>query len=481
MSAIQGTVLTPGQRVAERFVILEKLGQGGTATVFRARNVESGEVVAIKHLTLGANQTAAERDNRIARFENEARTMQHLDHPYIMTVFEFIEAEGEYYMVAELLEGLPLQEYLQSNDVPIRETLIYLAQIAQALDYAHTQNIIHRDIKPENVMVMPGKGAKLLDFGIAKFEYNSQLTTDGTILGTVAYMSPEQLKNSRTTTHQSDIYSFGILMYEVFTGQLPFTAETPGAAVVQIFSQTPKAPIEVNPEVGPDLNQLILTCMHKQPELRYASCQQIQRTLQELIKQVYVPGANVNAQPPAKLPRIRCFENFQFLQVIQTLCQKQMTGLCMVWSSFQETNIYIESGHIRQVAMKHREIEPEQGFYDVICWNSGNFCFLPSSHQHADQFEETPTSLILDAAEMYLVDFEAMWDSYRDSDIPEITMKPGKSDKLSTAASALIEHIDDTLCIGQLYARINMDRLSILQGLQELEDRQFVFVERIRE
>ena len=206
----------PGTRIAERFVILEKLGQGGTAQVFRARDLESGEVVALKYLVIGSNQSAAEQQNRRTRFENEARTMMHLDHPFIMSVYEHFVFEEQHFIVAEYLEGQSLSAYLESHQPPVREVLIYLAQIAQALDYAHTKNIVHRDIKPDNIMVMPGKGAKLLDFGIAKFEFNSLVTTDGTILGTVAYMSPEQLESSRNTTHQSDIYSFGVLMYHVF-------------------------------------------------------------------------------------------------------------------------------------------------------------------------------------------------------------------------------------------------------------------------
>lgn len=471
----------PGTRVAERFVILEKIGQGGTAQVFRARDLSSGDVVALKHLMLGPNLSPAERTNRITRFENEARTMQHLDHPFIMAVYDHFVDEGNHFIVAEYLEGLALPDYQEQHRPGVRETLIYLAQIAQALDYAHTQNIVHRDVKPDNVMVLPGKGAKLLDFGIAKFEYNSLVTTDGTILGTVAYMSPEQLESSRNTTHQSDIYSFGVLMYHVFAGRLPFNAETPGAAVVEIFSKTPPTPMEINPEVGPDLNQLILTCMHKRPELRFASCQQIQRMLQELIKRVYTPGEVVNAKSSPRLPRIRSFEHFDFLKVITTLCMKEATGLCMVWSSFQETNIYIENGKIRQVAMKHREIDPEQGFYDVICWHSGNFCILPTVHGGEDQFAHVSTTMILDAAEVYLQEFETMWDMYRDQDIPEIAMYPATQDKLSQTAQLLLEHINNHSCIGQIYAAINLDRLRVLQGLKELEDRQFIFVDRIRE
>lgn len=471
----------PGTRIAERFVILEKLGQGGTAQVFRARDLDSGEVVALKYLVIGSNQSAAEQQNRRTRFENEARTMMHLDHPFIMSVYEHFVFEDKHFIVAEYLEGQSLSVYLETHQPPVREILIYLAQIAQALDYAHTKNIVHRDIKPDNVMVMPGKGAKLLDFGIAKFEFNSLVTTDGTILGTVAYMSPEQLESSRNTTHQSDIYSFGVLMYHVFAGRLPFSAETPGAAVVEIFSKTPPHPMDINADVGPDLDQLILTCMHKRPQLRFSSCQQIQRMLQELIKQVYTPGAVVNAKTKSVLPRIRSFENFGFLKVIRTLCEREVTGLCMVWSSFQETNIYIEKGFIRQVALKHREIDPEQGFYDVICWHSGNFCFLPTASAGADQFKKVPTPMLLDAADVYLQDFETLWDMFRDQDIPEVSVFPGPKDKVSETVLVIMSEINNERCIGQIYARVNIDRLRVLQALKELEDRRFIFVDRIRD
>ena len=459
-----------GSRLADRYQLLAVAGQGGTATVFRAQDLQSGQVVALKHLDLGHNLTSREIQARISRFQNEARTMSFLKHPHIMAVYDSFVLNDQYYMVAEYIEGMHLKEFISRFRPDISQLLDFFEQISHALEYAHGKNVVHRDIKPENIMLTRDGQAKLLDFGIAKFEFSSQVTTDGTILGTVAYMSPEQLQSSRITTHQSDIYSLGVVMYELFTGRLPFFADTPGAAVVQIFSHEPDPPSKFNPAIGPDLDQLILSCMHKFPQHRFASCHQLQLLLQQIMA---APGQRI-------LPRIRTFSAFKIVQILETLVSQQVTGECWIWNSFEEIQLGFEQGEIRQLRSRQAHLSPYEAFCDLICWESGNFCFFHGPPPRENQFAAISTQLLVQDACSNLATYRQLWLDYHDQDLPEIIMMPASTDVVSDLCQDLLDSVDGTRCIGQLYPLLAYDRHSVLKGLKELEDRQFLFFERER-
>jgi len=467
-----------GQRIGGRYILLAEVGQGGSATIYRAQDQQTGQTVAIKHLNLPHNLAPKERNKRTMRFQNEARTMAFLNHPQIMAVYEHFQEDDQHFMVTEFLAGLNLKAYVQQARPDHRELLHCFKQIAQALEYAHSKNVVHRDIKPENIMVLADKSIKLLDFGIAKFEFSSQVTTDGTLLGTVAYMSPEQLHSSRNTCHQSDIYSLGILMYEILTGKLPFYADSPGAAVVKIFSQAAPLPSDLNPHIGPDLDQLVLTCMHKLPQHRYASCRQIQAVIQRLLEQAYPDPPYPNTQSLLVLPRIRSVNEFRFLDVIETLIDRRAQGRCLIWNAFQEVSLFFEQGQIRQIHSRDRQLEHTALFLDLICWESGNFCFYAEQSPQQNSFHAPPVFQLLKEARHYLAAFRELWEDYQDTDIPELIMTPASNDLLSQEEQALLNCIDNQSAIGKIYTLLPHDRLSILKALKSLSDRQFVFLER---
>lgn len=474
--------LSPGFEIAGRYVLVEEVGQGATAMIFRALEISSGRTVAIKHLTLLPSMSSADREMRILRFRNEALTMQLLNHPHIMSVFDFFEIEGEYFMVVEYLQGLSLKEFVERHDPSHREILVWVLQLLDALEYSHSKHIIHRDIKPDNIMIVTGHQVKLLDFGIAKIEGQNQLTTDGSMLGTVAYMSPEQIQNSRLITAQSDIYSVGVLMYELFTRQLPFNANNPGAAILEIFSRDATPPLQINPAIGPDLNQLILTCMHKFPQHRFATCRQFRKMLEVVLEKGYPPQEKApDARSKPILPRIRMFENFRLIQALEKLIAAQVSGQCLIWNAWQQATIGLSQGQIRYVDIKNKHLGGDLLLMDILAWESGNFCFIPGIEaEGSGQYLELEQQVLLADAYRFLEDVRELWPGYQEQDIPEIIMEPSVSDQFSAPALALLGWVDGQRCLGQIFALMPYDRLSVMWGLRELEDRHYLFLDRQR-
>lgn len=476
--------LTPshavGTQIAGRYVILAEAGRGGSATVYRAHDQERDQVVAIKHLQLPANLGDKERQKRIQRFQNEARTMAFLNHPHIMAVYDAFQVGEEYYLVTEFLDGLHLKAYVRQYRPSHRHLLYLMRQIVQALDYAHHNNVIHRDIKPENIMIIGHETAKLLDFGIAKFEFSSQVTTDGTLLGTVAYMSPEQLHNSHLTSHQADIYSLGASLYEVLTGRLPFSAESPGAAVVHIFSKAPAWPADLNPAIGPDLSRFLLTCLHKRPQYRYASCAQMLDVMQALLNQVYHTETQPNAASEPVLPRVRQFDQFRVLDMIETLMDKRFKGFCHVWNAFQEVRLFFEQGQLSAIEARERQLSETLLLEDLVCWESGNFYCEPLAEVPMQALARLPGFQLLKQSHAAREAYRLLWPDYQEADLPEVLMSPSGSDVLSEVEQACLADIDGQLSIGALCQRLPFTRLAILTALKALEDRQFLFIERVR-
>jgi eukaryotic-like serine/threonine-protein kinase len=480
--SVYSSRISPGFEIAGRYVLIEEIGRGGTAAIFRAMDIASGQSLAVKHLTLSPDMSPADREMRIQRFRNEALTMRLLRHPHIMTVYDFKQIGSDYFMVVEFLQGLNLKEYVDRHAPSHREILLWIEQLLDALEYSHSKHIIHRDIKPENVMIITGKQVKLLDFGIAKIEGQNQLTIDGSMLGTVAYMSPEQIQNSRLITAQSDLYSLGVLMYELFTGKMPFNVTNPGTAVLEIFSRDAVPPMQLNPSVGPDLNQLILSCMNKFPQHRFANGRQLRKMIHIILDKAYresFPTPSANSQ--AVLPRIRMFEEFRLMQAVKRLINAQVTGVCLIWNAWQQGSIGFNKGQINYVDIKNKHLGGDLLLMDLLAWESGNFSFIPGtppegSGQHLDLDQH----VLMEEAQTYLQEIETLWPDYRDQDIPELMREPAKGEAFSKLAQAVFGWVDGQHCIGQLFALMPQDRLSILWGIRELEDRKYVFVERQR-
>jgi len=257
-----------------RYRIERKLGAGGMADVYLAEDQELGRRVAIKIL----NDRHAADDSFIERFRREAKNAAGLSHPNIVSIYDRGEAEGTYYIAMEFLEGRSLKELIVSRGpAPIKVTIDYARQILAALAAAHKQGIVHRDIKPHNVIVGPEGRLKVTDFGIAR-SGASQMTEVGSIIGTAQYLSPEQARGA-PVDQTSDLYSVGVVLYEMLTGQVPFTGDTPLEIAMKHLSEIPRPPSELRPEVPHDLDSVVLRALAKDPSERYQSAEEMDADL----------------------------------------------------------------------------------------------------------------------------------------------------------------------------------------------------------
>src|SRR5213594_3863593 len=247
-----------------RYRIQRKLGTGGMANVYLAEDEVLGRRVAIKIL----NSRHGNDDQFIERFRREAKNAAGLNHPNIVSIYDRGEAEGTYYIAMEYLDGRSLKELIVARGpAPIKIAIEHARQILGAIGFAHRHGIVHRDIKPHNVLVSPEGRLKVTDFGIAR-SGASQMTEVGSIIGTAQYLSPEQARGS-PVDQTSDLYSVGVVLYEMLTGQVPFTGDTPLEIAMKHLSEVPKPPSELRPDIPHDLDLIVLRALAKNPDERY--------------------------------------------------------------------------------------------------------------------------------------------------------------------------------------------------------------------
>jgi serine/threonine-protein kinase len=268
-----------------RYRIERKLGAGGMADVYLAEDQELGRRVAIKIL----NSRHGNDDQFIERFRREAKNAAALNHPNIVSIYDRGEAEDTYYIAMEFLDGRTLKELIIGRGAaPINVAIEYARQILSALRFAHRHGIVHRDIKPHNVLVDGEGRVKVTDFGIARAG-TSQMTETGSIVGTAQYLSPEQAKGGEVDP-RSDLYSLGVVLYELLTGKTPFDGETPVEIAMKHLSATPKPPSKLRPDVPRELDMVVMRALAKNPDERYQSADEMEGDLERVAR-----GARVSA------------------------------------------------------------------------------------------------------------------------------------------------------------------------------------------
>jgi serine/threonine protein kinase/class 3 adenylate cyclase len=265
------------------YKIEAKIGEGGMGVVYRAMDTELDRPVAIKMVHATAGATGSEADESVSRFMREAKASSRLQHPAITTIYQFGVEENTRYLAMEFIDGKTLKRIVSNHPMALNEACEIAIQVADGLAAAHEKGVIHRDLKAENIMVTPRGQAKILDFGLAKIAQPEQVATDitvddyyktqiGTVLGTVSNMSPEQALG-HDVDEKADVFSLGIVVYEMVTGKNPFLGPSAQATMARILNQEPELASEVNPSVPPELESLIHLCLRKDPKQRPSSKQ----------------------------------------------------------------------------------------------------------------------------------------------------------------------------------------------------------------
>ncbi len=302
----------PAGVTVSHYRVLEKIGGGGMGVVYKAEDLELGRFVALKFLpdSLAGNQ------NAIERFRREARAASSLNHPNICTIYEIERHEDRSFIVMEFLDGTTLKHRIQSRTLPIEELLPLAMEIAEGLDAAHSVGITHRDIKPANIFITSREHAKILDFGLAQVgasEYpagtevatspiagsGEQITRLGNVMGTLSHMSPEQIRGERLDT-RTDLFSFGVVLYEMATGRLPFEDTKPDALLDSILHRTPKAPSQWNPAMPAELEGIISKCLEKDRTRRYQHASEIRSAFEALHRHFDAVKSRPEAPAPTR-------------------------------------------------------------------------------------------------------------------------------------------------------------------------------------
>jgi serine/threonine protein kinase len=284
-------VMKPGQIVGD-YEVIDLLESSHEGVTYKVRNVLLQRFEALRILP----KTLQDDPEKVTRFLREAKVHSRIGHPNIVSFYHATQLDGQLVMTTELVEGTTLAERRETGALPLAESLSYISQVLSALAHAHALGIVHRNVTPYNIILTSGGRVKLTGFSLAKATTDPQMTQPGTVIGTLNYISPEQVKGLTELDARTDVYSLGVVLYEIVTGRRPFHRKSQFEIMLAHVNELPPVPTIVNPEVSAELSDIILTAMAKDPSLRYQTAEELQQRLDGL------RGARPPASEPVQRP-----------------------------------------------------------------------------------------------------------------------------------------------------------------------------------
>ena len=358
--------LTTGSTFAGRYQIIEELGKGGMGKVYKAVDNKLKEKVALKLI----KPEIVSDKKTLERFSNELKIARKIVHKNVGRMYELMEEKGAHFITMEYVSGQDLKGLIrQSAPLSIAKTIRTAKQICDGLAEAHKLGIIHRDLKPSNIMIDREGNARIMDFGIARSLKGKGITGAGVMIGTPEYMSPEQVE-AKDVDQRSDIYSLGIILYEMATGQLPFEADTPFAVGIMQKSETPKNPKELNSQISDDLNQVILKCLEKDKESRYQSAGEVRSELESIEKGIPTTEREAPKRTPLTSKEITVsFSTKKLIIPASAVAMLILIAVLLIWSPWSQNGVIPALSGKPSLAILY--FENNSGKKELDHWRSG--------------------------------------------------------------------------------------------------------------